>query len=97
VATLIGFGTTYDEAADECTDTACTLWAFGVVGTTVWSVVEAVRTARDHNERVREPSSLVLIGPSPTGGISVGIRLPRGPGIREVISRQPDPEPEGGP
>jgi hypothetical protein len=53
VATLIGFGTTYDDVTEECKN-ACTLWAIGVVGATVWSVVEAVRTARDHNERVRK-------------------------------------------
>jgi hypothetical protein len=57
-------------------ETACNLWTVAVLGTTVWAVVGAVQTARDHN---RSPSPQapprLLVEPSPPGGLSLGLRF----------------------
>ena len=76
IGSFIGFGATYDEPNDKCSS-ACTVWSLGVLATTVWAIVGAVNTAKDHNEMVREPSSLFLLEPAPGGGVSFGVRLRR--------------------
>jgi len=81
VATLIGFGVTADgPEGDVCEgEGACHAWSIGVLATTVWAIVGAVRTANDHNERVSalpDRQARVLIEPSPSGGVLVGFRVP---------------------
>jgi hypothetical protein len=70
----IAFAATYDDGGDECDD-ACALWAIAFLGSTIWATVEAANTAKDYNARMREPRELVLIEPSPAGGLSLGVRL----------------------
>src|SRR5688572_13471223 len=52
IATSIGFGVTSDGPQnDVCeNDTACTIWGVAALATTVWAIVGAVNTAKDHNE-----------------------------------------------
>jgi hypothetical protein len=69
-------GVAAQESGDECED-ECAVWAVALLGTTVWAMVEAVRTAKDYNAVIREPASLLLVEPGPYGGVSMGLRLTR--------------------
>jgi len=74
VASFIGFAATVDFLSPSCS-AACTVSGFAMVATSVWAVVGAVNTARDHNKAARVPRSSLSVAPAPFGGLSVGLRL----------------------
>jgi len=76
VGTIVGFLSTYDDDGDQCSS-ACAVWGVAAVASTVWAVVGAVNTAKDHNRVVAGPPDMVFLRPSPTGGLSVGLSIGR--------------------
>ena len=76
VASFIGAAATFDPLGNESSsDTAFAVWVSAVVATTVWAVVGAVNTAKDHNRAVRATPTQLSVAPAPFGGVSVGLRL----------------------
>ncbi len=76
VASFIGAAVYYDPLGNESnSDTALAVWVSAVVATSVWAVVGAVNTAKDHNTAVRARRTQPSVAPAPFGGVSVGLRL----------------------
>ena len=75
VASLIGLVSTLDFPDSSSPDTAEIGWGVAAGATTVWAVVGAVNTAKDHNRAVRATRTQLSVAPAPFGGVSVGLRL----------------------
>ena len=75
VASFIGLFSTVDFLDSSSPDTAETVWGVALIATTVWAVVGAVNTAKDHNRAVRATRTQLSVAPAPFGGVSVGLRL----------------------
>lgn len=65
---------TFDEPADTC-ENACAVGAVALLGGTIWAIVGAVNTARDHNRRVGQAVSRIDVGAGPEGSTSFGLRF----------------------
>lgn len=72
-ASFIGFMKTGGDS-NRC-EGACPAWGVALVAGTVWAIVDAVDTARDHNARVRRLVAGLSLEPAPGGGAAVGLRV----------------------
>lgn len=64
----------YDEAGEQCGST-CAVGAFAGIAGTIWAIAGAASTAANRSARVRESGSPLIVGPSRSGGLAVGLRF----------------------
>ena len=76
VVALVGAFSTGDFLdSGSSSGTAEAVWGVALGATSVWAIVGAVNTAKDHNRAVRATRTQLSVAPAPFGGVSVGLRL----------------------